>query len=354
MNVATNYAEVFDTESQSGTENLRKTIDDFPVSSIARFLLLHHHKKNKLPDFEKLSKESAIYFDNLPWIQFQLDQLEKKEENEINNFSDPDQKNLLADESISTVHQEKDLTPNEILSEDPEETESENENASDSQITSDIILPTPVNEEISTNLILANQPNHEKTEEIAHLEEQSHAHLITPIEEQSKESFVEKNEETSGSDEPVFESTISEEEKPDTNEEILIPDNHNEDEESTLSFEPLHTVDYFASLGIKINEEALANDHLGRQVKSFTAWLKSMKKLHPGQLPEQNEVIEKIIQSASEASNQNANVLTEAMAEVLVKQDKREKAIDMYEKLSLLNPSKSAYFAAKIKSLKII
>ncbi len=79
-----------------------------------------------------------------------------------------------------------------------------------------------------------------------------------------------------------------------------------------------------------------------------------MKKLHPGQLPEQNEVIEKIIQSASEASNQNANVLTEAMAEVLVKQDKREKAIDMYEKLSLLNPSKSAYFAAKIKSLKII
>jgi tetratricopeptide (TPR) repeat protein len=137
-------------------------------------------------------------------------------------------------------------------------------------------------------------------------------------------------------------------------EKFSNPDFDSENDEETISFEPLHTVDYFASQGIKIDEEALANDHLVKQVKSFTAWLKTMKKLHPGQLPEQNEVIEKIIQSASEASNQDANVLTEAMAEVLTKQGKREKAIEMYEKLSLINPSKSAYFAAKIESLKII
>ena len=127
-----------------------------------------------------------------------------------------------------------------------------------------------------------------------------------------------------------------------------------ETEDLAVPFEPLHTVDYFASQGIKLSEEALNNDQLGKQVKSFTAWLKSMKKLHPGQLPEQNEVIEKLIQTSSEASNQNANVLTEAMAEVLVKQGKREKAIEMYQKLSLINPSKSAYFAAKIENLKII
>jgi predicted Zn-dependent protease len=79
-----------------------------------------------------------------------------------------------------------------------------------------------------------------------------------------------------------------------------------------------------------------------------------MKKLHPGQLPEQNEVIEKLIQTSSEVSNKSADVLTEAMADVLLKQGKSQKAIEMYEKLSLLNPSKSAYFAAKIESLKII
>jgi hypothetical protein len=124
------------------------------------------------------------------------------------------------------------------------------------------------------------------------------------------------------------------------------------EEEEPMAFEPLHTVDYFASQGIKINEEVLMNDKLGNQVKSFTAWLKSMKKLHPGKLPEQNEVIEKIIQSSAEESNADADVLTEAMAEVLIKQDKREKAVAMYQKLSLMNPSKSAYFAAKIESIK--
>lgn len=124
-------------------------------------------------------------------------------------------------------------------------------------------------------------------------------------------------------------------------------------EESTeISFEPLHTMDYFASQGIIIKEEALMNDKLGKQMKSFTDWLKSMKNLHPGKLPEQNEVVEKIIQSSAELSNEDAGILTETMAEVLIKQGKRHKAIEMYEKLSLMNPLKSIYFAAKIESLK--
>jgi hypothetical protein len=45
-------------------------------------------------------------------------------------------------------------------------------------------------------------------------------------------------------------------------------------------------------------------------------------------------------------------VWTEAMAEVWIKQGERQKAIRIYEKLSLLDPSKSAYFAGKIKTLK--
>ena len=44
--------------------------------------------------------------------------------------------------------------------------------------------------------------------------------------------------------------------------------------------------------------------------------------------------------------------VTETMAEVLIKQDKNDEAIRIYEKLSLLNPSKRAYFAAKIEQLK--
>lgn len=117
-------------------------------------------------------------------------------------------------------------------------------------------------------------------------------------------------------------------------------------------FEPLHTVDYFASQGIRLKAEDIGDDKLGRQLKSFTGWLKSMKKLYPEKMATQDEAVERIIRASAENSNIDADVVTEAMAEVLVKQDKREKAIEMYEKLKLTDPSKSAYFAAKIESLK--
>ena len=130
---------------------------------------------------------------------------------------------------------------------------------------------------------------------------------------------------------------------------VMQPDVANE---NAIAFEPLHTVDYFASQGIKITDEALGKDKLGTQMKSFTDWLKSMKKLHPASLPVENSLAEDIIQSAAEVSNIDTEILTEAMAEVLIKQDKKEKAIEMYNKLSLINPSKSAYFAAKIESIK--
>jgi hypothetical protein len=45
-------------------------------------------------------------------------------------------------------------------------------------------------------------------------------------------------------------------------------------------------------------------------------------------------------------------VVTEAMAEVWEKQGNKEKAVAIYTKLSLLDPSKSVYFAAKIEELK--
>jgi hypothetical protein len=45
-------------------------------------------------------------------------------------------------------------------------------------------------------------------------------------------------------------------------------------------------------------------------------------------------------------------VLTEAMAEVWIKQGNKQKAIETYNKLGLLNPSKKAYFAGLIENLK--
>jgi len=115
-------------------------------------------------------------------------------------------------------------------------------------------------------------------------------------------------------------------------------------------FEPLHATDYFASQGIKLSEDMQPNDKLGQQLKSFTSWLKTMKKVHTGNLPA-SVAVEIAVQSQAEKSNIEEEVVTEAMAEAYIQQGKRAKAADIYSKLSLLNPSKTAYFAAKIESL---
>lgn len=120
-----------------------------------------------------------------------------------------------------------------------------------------------------------------------------------------------------------------------------------------LAFEPYHTVDYFASQGIKLSQEEATKDRFGRQLKSFTEWLKTMKKVPASeQLKPIDVASEKKVENLAAHSVDQAEIVTEAMAEVWLKQGNNEKAIEIYNKLSLLNPSKRAYFAAKVDSLK--
>jgi hypothetical protein len=118
-------------------------------------------------------------------------------------------------------------------------------------------------------------------------------------------------------------------------------------------FEPYHTIDYFASQGIKLSQELPLNDRLGRQLRSFTDWIKTMKKLPQAELQNQLDEAtlgEKIAAMAA-GSVLAADVLTETMAEVLVKQGNFAGAIELYRKLSLVHPDKSTYFAARIDQL---
>lgn len=117
-------------------------------------------------------------------------------------------------------------------------------------------------------------------------------------------------------------------------------------------FESYHTIDYFASQGIKLMQEEL-KDKLGKQLKSFTDWLRSMKRIGPMEPNTSiDEVTNQSIQRIAEHSVEEKEVLTEAMAEVWAKQGNADKAIRVYEKLSLLNPAKSPYFAGRIEQLK--
>jgi hypothetical protein len=119
-------------------------------------------------------------------------------------------------------------------------------------------------------------------------------------------------------------------------------------------FESYHTIDYFASQGIKLGQEDF-KDRLGKQLKSFTEWLRSMKRIVPTEATASlDEVTSQSIQRIAEHSVEEKEVITEAMAEVWAKQGHPEKAISVYEKLSLLNPAKSPYFAGRIEQLKAL
>lgn len=121
-----------------------------------------------------------------------------------------------------------------------------------------------------------------------------------------------------------------------------------------LLFEPLHTSDYFASQGIKLSEEVSPGDRLGTQLKSFTEWLKTMKRV-PGRVNssgiELDTPFDNQVEKLAEKSNVEEQIITESMAEAYIMQGKKQKAIEIYEKLSLQNPAKSSFFAAKIAGI---
>lgn len=120
-----------------------------------------------------------------------------------------------------------------------------------------------------------------------------------------------------------------------------------------IETERLHTIDYFASQGIRIDLSKIPQDKLTSQLRKFTDWLKQMKQAtaNPADLGTGTD-LEQAVALIAENSNESREVVTETMAEVLEKQGQLDKAIQLYIKLSFINPEKSAYFAAKIQHLK--
>jgi hypothetical protein len=168
--------------------------------------------------------------------------------------------------------------------------------------------------------------------------------LPDPVEEKVPESKVEELED----EEPVALPLVEEPVK-----ETPITLTPQKEPLQELTFEPFHTVDYFASQGIRLSQDEIPKDQLGKQLKSFTEWLRVMKRLPATELVKAvDSSSEKKVENLAQHSIQSADVVTESMAEVWLRQGATHKALDIYNKLSLQNPSKRAYFAAKIENLK--
>lgn len=138
---------------------------------------------------------------------------------------------------------------------------------------------------------------------------------------------------------------------PELDQPVQAADSVQAQETIAIPIEPYHTVDYFASQGIKTNLHD-PQDELGKKVRTFTAWLKTMKRLQPAEEISEIEDNDEEIDSGFDQPINQEIIATEAMAEVYLKQGLTQKAVEVYAKLSLQNPANSHIFAAKIIQIK--
>jgi hypothetical protein len=270
---------------------LQQVVREHPYFAPAHFFLLQHLKEGDA-DFTQQADVTSLLFNNTHWLNFQLQQTAVKEIPVVNMYADDETETLEKETNGAHIY----LHENNLNGEDNTAAVLENSGAADTD--DDDAITSPIKNEAAS---IANETADETNEPLA-----IKIDLSAAIK--------------------------------------------NAENENAPAFEPMHLTDYFASQGIKLSEEIQSTDKLGKQLKSFTQWLKTMKKVHvPVGIVSGSEIA---VQAMAEKSNTENEVVTEAMAEVFARQGKAAKAIEVYEKLSLLNNGKSAYFATEIEKLK--
>jgi hypothetical protein len=303
------------------TEFLKELAERHPYFSPAQFFWLE-----KLQDdtaaFEKQAIKTNILFNNPHWLNFQL----KETGISADITEDYDVAEHIVEEKVApeTSHTQTSAPAADLPENGIEDPVIEKTNVSGLSLSAVEIAEARFAEDTTEALPTAETPKLENTE-------------IDDL--------------PDNTDEPAPDSYREEKEIEPMHIELKMPEEKVNLSEAML-FEPMHMVDYFASQGIKLSEQVQTGDKLGKQLKSFTEWLKTMKKVHVENEAENPVKPDTNVQMLAEISNAQTEVLTESMAEVFARQGKLAKAIEVYQKLSLLNPAKSTYFAAKLENLK--
>jgi tetratricopeptide (TPR) repeat protein len=337
-------------------EEIDQAIERYPY-----FAVLHFIRTGKLMAEEKTEAASsaartALYFSNPHWLQYQLNRKVLHEDldeslaeimtthtgTEI--FDGLEEEIKLPEAEIEQEYQEGEYDSKRLYAQPEAKTETD-----EIELGGDEIVPAIEIEETEEEIIIDDiVPAVENT-----WEDETIPDEVVPS--------VENIWAETGSNAIPEETDIAEEDEAVPADELpplemksvdFTPDDPGS---ALIPIEPLYTIDYFASQGIKLPVDEIPNDQLARKLKSFTEWLKSMKKLQPDKVDRQmDKDTENHIRTAAEHSNDSQELYTEALAEVYLKQGLDDKAIEVFKKLSLLDPSKSAYFAARIREIKEI
>lgn len=299
-------------------EELQQLADAYPYFSAAQLLLLQKKKAANEAGLQEQLLKTALYFPNEQWLRY-----------------------FLSDDKGETIK----------------------------TVAGTIPLVVETNDDLLSDRVSNTEAEEEKiihSERIKESEAEEDANLVTLPAEQLLEDISDKESIQSEPEEiPLDEDELKQQSEPlpidEANQKIasLLFEQAEEFnkpvEEKTevpISTEPFHSVDYFASQGIKL--DAKPNDTVfDKKVHKFTDWLRQMKRInpHPVDLGTETEE-ETVVAGIADSSNYTKAIVTESMADVLLKQGKREKAVEIYQKLSLLNPDKSTYFAALIQKIK--
>jgi len=286
-------------------DELQRLIDEYPYFGPGQLLLakkLSEQQADNSSLYKEQVQKTSLYFQNRVWLDHLL-----SDSTTVGNASN--EKLATTEESIST----------------------------DNYPAEETAVNQPMEHIVSSDL-----PETQASNQPEQIEE-----TVPPFPTQETDISIHDNVEPS----PV-EITVAQE--PLINEtESQVSATELETNDADLSFQPYHTVDYFASQGIKFREEEKPKDRFSAQLKSFTEWLKTLKRVSATEIALSSDPsTEKKVEQMAEYSIAERYVNTEAMAEVWKKQGNKEKAEEIYRKLSLLDPSKSSYFAAKIEDLK--
>jgi hypothetical protein len=355
-------------------EQLEKFVEEYPCFGFGHYLLSRKLRAENAGQFQAATQKTSLYFSNPFWLQWMLE-----------NAPEPEGKYSPALEAAAPdlvpeptpIHAEQPILDEEppFVLDDTDQTEP-TLNSSETwpemespeiPATTTALQADPEASTAAAELLLESiESARALRESLQKINEDYQSHNGHPA---SAEAATQSVEEPSRDEEPPY--------VPEEPDQPLPAPQHDHIEPSPLIaesspapiaetpsltiitgttplFEPFHTIDYFASQGIRLTPEENPTDPLGRQLKSFTEWLRTMRRL-PQKDREivPNRAAEQAVQNFAAHSIEGKEPVTETMAEVLAKQGMPDRARIVYEKLSLLNPDKSAYFAAKIEQLNI-
>lgn len=380
----------FSNLQEVSVDEMFKLAEEHPYFSVSHFFLskkLEEEKNNKfLPQLQK----TALYFTNPHWLHYQLLHkvenlsLVPKKSSAIDMETEPLLKKVV-EEEIQSFTKTEDSSAN-MATIEPIIVEKIEDTISDTSFGTSIEIPSYQKVSEIVNSIETPKPMEEIAEELVHEEAVENVQIQQPsitsfaLEATENDNSISTNSIQSSAEEVITTPTENEIEQDDLEtleediEEKVLSNAVSEEklalilkeqleefkkpvEESTeieIESEPFHTVDYFASQGIHTSFEQLGQDKLSNQLRKFTDWLKQMKH---NPVSENDDLgtdpeLETAIHGIAKTSNEAKEIVTETMAEVLEKQGKTDKAIQLYIKLSFLNPDKSTYFASKIQKLK--